>query len=225
MKTARTLLALLVLTALFATGCRTNLLPEYMPKVKTAYVVTFANELPSVDIAQQSDNSSSIIRVITDVATVGFSIEMRQRLIKALDGVDLAVALSETFEQQLTPSFGTALVGDINAPHDTEIQITVNDYGLEAASIADPVYYFFNADVRMMYVSENKLIWEYTTTISERLKPVHLTGDGGAALVGTAINFSALKDMTDEQLTTVFDNLARNAGVVIVDQMRYDATK
>jgi len=103
--------------------------------------------------------------------------------------------------------------------HDSRIEIAVNAFGLEAASMEQQVYYFFDTDVRMVFIPENKLIWEYSTTIHQPIKAVHILG----GLIGTGINLSTLSDLKDEELVAIFGALAQEAGAELADQMRVDS--
>lgn len=213
----QTLLCLFVMVLLaLATGCRTNLLPEYKPKLAHAAVITIAETQPVVSIGSSKDNG--VVGMFNDVAAIGTTVSMQERLVKLLDGEALAISLTETFESSMQASLGIAVVDD-TAEHDSRIEIAVNGFGLEAQDMEHQVYYFFDTDVRMVFIPENKLIWEYHTVIHEPIKEVHILG----GLLGAGINLGTLGDMKDEELIAIFGALAQEAGAELADQMRIDS--
>jgi len=213
----KTFLCLLVMVLLaMATGCRTNLLPEYKPKLAHSAVITIAETRPVVSIGSSQHGGAG--ELFTTAAAIGTTISMQERLEKLLDGEALAISMTDTFEASMVQGLGIAVVEE-GEEHDSRIEIAVNAFGLEAASMEQQVYYFFDTDVRMVFIPENKLIWEYSTTIHQPIKAVHILG----GLIGTGINLSTLSDLKDEELVAIFGALAQEAGAELADQMRVDS--
>jgi len=202
-------------------GCRTNELPEYAPRIQTAYVATFADGRPTVAFGSSADQG--LAGTFADMTALGMSFELQEKLERVLERDALAAVMTQTFRQDLGPSFGWQVVQDRSAAHDSLVEIRVSDFGLTAASMDSPVYFFFDADARIVFMPENKLVWEYSGSIAEPLTPSHLSGFGVFSGVGTAINLDALNKLTDAQLAQVFDRLAADAGATFVAQMREDA--
>ncbi len=97
---------------------------------------------------------------------------------------------------------------------------------MRAATPESEIFYFFKVDARMIYVPENKLIWEFDDTLNYPLKDFHISGGSGAlSAFNAAANIGAMSDMTPEQLREIFLSIATEAGETLVDQMRRDSVE
>ena len=206
----------IALFSLSLSACRTNLLPEYLPKVESTHVITYANTYPVVNIGESRQEGA--VGQLAGAASFGLTIELQQRLQKVVDVEGVATLVSDSFTQELTPSFGFSYE-DEPQDADTRIVIDIEAFGFEASSIESPLYYFVEADVSMVYNPENKLIWEYSTTLRQPINENHFFG--GA--VGSATNIGAVAGLTDDEIVEVFNDLATYAGAELVHQMRADS--
>jgi hypothetical protein len=216
--------ALMALLLLIAPACRVNHLPEYLPRVENTHMVRVIPPGPVINFGvSQQDNLAAAI--ITQIVTAEAEQDIGARLEAAASPEELSDTLGAVMTQELDKSFGLAVVPSHKDPHDTRLELTIVDYGLTAASPESEVFYFFQVEARMIYIPENKLIWELDDTLSYPLKDFHIYSNSGAIQAfSAASNLSALDDLSPEQLREIFLDFAAAAGRALMAQMREDAT-
>ncbi len=104
----------------------------------------------------------------------------------------------------------------------TRIDISIQRFGLSTSGSAEsPLHFVFDARVEMVYLPENRLIWEFTSNVFEPAAP-YIYGAGGGFAQATA-NLATVGALTDAQLQSTFEALAAEAGRRIAMQMRADS--
>lgn len=220
----------LVAISMLATGCRTNLLPEYADRIDTAHVVSVTPDGPQFSLGGSS--SGNMLALATNVASLGIGVELSRKFAEGTTPEEIEAQMSEVFKSELDRSFDWTLAADAKAEHDTRIEVRIVSYGLFADSQMSPVKYRMSIDARMVYRPQSKLIWEYSTTYEEPLTPVDLrvAGDGqpgsdvnqAVGAINTGINLGLLSKLSPEELRMVFMGLARKSGARLVQQIRED---
>jgi hypothetical protein len=202
-------------------GCRTNYLPEYMPKMQTALVQVYVDGSPWVSFGGM--NNDGPIGLIGSIASASKAADIERRLMTVLRGEDVALGMAQGFQEQLQLSSTLNVVVDPKAEYDSVIEISVGRFGLESATIDTPIYFFVDADVAMVYRPENKLVWEYSTTIRQSLHDKMLISGGIFSIASASMNFSALDALSDDEMRAVLESLAVATGQQLVYQMNRDA--
>lgn len=218
----------LVTSALLATGCRTNLLPEYANRIESAHVVSVTPDGPDISIG--SEQHSSILTIAADVAALGVSAELARKFAEGTSPDEVSAQMADVFVTELDRSFDWTVQPDVKADYDTRIDVRITEYGLFAESPSSPALFRMRIEATMFYRPESKLIWEYSTTYTEPLNPIDVRAHGGASpdartaarVVNTGVNLALLNELTPDELRLVFMNLARKAGARLVDQIRKD---
>jgi hypothetical protein len=210
----------LALGALTLMACRTNRLAEYMPSIKNVAVISVTLGEPQVWIGT-SNHGHPLANAITDIATASIEQSLHRRVVKAAPAERLQEVMTAEFTVGLEKSFEFDVVSE-DATHDTRIEIAVSEYGLYASSLKSEVIYRLKATSSVIFVPENRLIWETTESYSVPLTPVHLHGPGGRALTA-GINLGALTQLSDEELAQTFDSLAAEGARQVLARMRRDA--
>jgi hypothetical protein len=214
------LVAALAVLVWAASGCRINRLAEYMPNIKSAAVVSFTTGSPGVWIGS-SGQSNPIAQAAADLAAIGMSQGLEARVTKAAPPERVQQVMTEEFTQGVSQGF-TFQVVEEDQPHDTLIEVNVGSYGLSASSLQSALYYTLTATSTIVYVPENRVIWETTERYSVPITPVLLWGPG-SRVANTGINLAMIAQLDDDQLGQMFDRLAVEGAQLVLRRMRRDA--
>ncbi len=210
----------LLVFAFIAIGCRTNMLPEYHRAIDTARVSSLTTGGPEVSIGGSSqDNPAAAL--ISTVVSIGVSSDTYDKIQAAADPQEFGDIIQGAFETDME-RFTNFKPTDGDNP-DTQLNIDVVSYGLTAATIESEVFFFMQVEATMVYLPENKLIWEYGDTLSMPLKDIHIYSNSPAIQgMNTAVNFALISELTEEELRAIFTGMADNAATILLNQMRED---
>lgn len=202
-------------------GCRVNELPDYLPR--TQRIEVSEQTPPGPEIAFGASQQRGIAGIVTTVATFNAGDELSEKLEDAADPQELSTILREIMEKELKDGFKREVVGE-GGEADAVLELTLVRYGMTAASPESEIFYFAEVEAEMIYLPEDKLVWEMHTTISKPLKDFHLYSNGGLLqLFSASSNLDALEELTPEQLREIFLEFAQAAGQDLAAQMREDA--
>lgn len=206
--------------ALVATACRTNELPKYLPKSETVKVIQVKSPGPTVAIGA-SDQPDLLVAIVTDVGTLGAQADAYHKIEAAAPPEILERELEAVFAEGLPKQLDLELVDD---DPDTRLEIRIERYGITADSPESALFFFMDVSARMIYVPENKLIWEYDDVITEPLNDIHVYSDAPVIKAfATGVNMGTLSKLQPAELEEVFVTLVNVAGQRFVDQMVDDA--
>lgn len=224
------LAACLTIVATFAIGCRTNELSKYSSQIKTAHVQTIQGRGPVVYIGTTtaSSNANPAVRAAIDaknIATATLSSTLQGRLMNVINTGQINNIVQSTVAERL-PSVlnGVKITPNIREKSDVVLTMQTEDYGLQASDVESALNYFFHINARMVYVPENRVIWETDEYISLPLTPNMLSSSYGFG-TGTIVNMAILGQLTDVQLAETFNNMAQGAADAVVRRINEDKVR
>lgn len=216
----RSLSVRLVAVALLVSGCRTNELAKYHSRIETAEVALVLSVAPSVYVGT-SRARNPLVRSLTNVTAGITAATLANRVANVVDNERIEGTIYWTFVDDASRSLPYRFVESPERGN-TRIDISIQRFGLSTYGSAEsPLHFVFDARVEMIYLPENRLIWEFLASVNEPAAPYLLGAGGGFAQAGA--NLATIGGLTDEQLQATFEALAAEAGRRVAMQMRTDS--
>ena len=214
-------LALVIMASALTTGCRTNMLPEYRGVIEHTQVSIVAAGEPRVSVAGSSQRDSAAA-LLTTLVSIGVSADAYEKVEAAADPEELAAQIERVILADLNSVVGLQALAEGNTP-DTRLEIDVLDYGITAATLESEVFFFLTVDARMIYLPENKLIWEFGDTLAYPIKSLHVYSNNDAIkAINSAVNFALIQDLSVAELREILLALSEDAAHGILEQLRQD---
>lgn len=187
------------------------------------------------------------VNVATSVGATVINNEQRPRLQKIINPATIGSLVNSGFENGFSGSTHLTVVPEGQNP-DLRILLTVEDYGIWSEDLLSPVKFFVEADIRIVHTQSMETIYRNGVSITQevsnlfseianssnvsvsvnvsgsvpRTRAAHTTmraiGDVGR-VVGGAANLTAFFELTDEEISVMFDYMAYEAGLLIADRL------
>lgn len=228
--TRRFLLAALVMfAALILSACGPSF-SEYMRNVRTSQVNSNIKRSPEVVIGSTDVGGgfgtfglvTSGISLAGDIAASAVSMEQQKRLQTIISPEMLVDQIHNAFSSQFSGSTGIPVVS-YSEHSDIRIVITVPSFGIYASSITSPYNFFMNADVSVVYLPENKRIYDRQVFLERSLGDLDMYGSIASVAISGALNLSAFFTLSDPQIVEIFNYLAVELGNTIATYIFEDS--
>lgn len=187
------------------------------------------------------------VNIAADVSAMAISGDQEARLRRIVDPAVIGALVSDGFDDAFADETHLEIAPNGSNP-DLRVRLTVKRYGLWADSLLSPMNFFMEAQISIIYTPEMKEIYtngvslmrEVSTVFSEIANALDATVTGTAyatvprtrrtrdklaaiddagRLVSGAANLTAFFGLTDEEISTIFQYMAYDTGVVISDRL------
>ncbi len=176
--------------------------PAPQPRVHVAYDVTLSSRNPIF----------SALSVMTNLAKAAQAQKADQAMREALDGVDVpAVILAESSSACAT-ALGASEASS-RSESDLVLMLHIHDWGIEADSPASSVDLHMSITAGLYRSIDNELLWQRRITVNQPASPAMF---GAGQIVGNMITATALYEMSADELSAGFREMARETSRAIV---------
>ena len=181
----------------------------------------------------------TMVNTASKVAAAAISSEQRQRLNNIIVPENIGLATNDGFNTSFEGTTHIKAIDSDSNP-DLRIMLTIKDYGLWAASLVDPIQFFVEAEIQVVYTPEMKTIYTNGVTLSSQVSNIvsdmanaatmdiyvsgHLSRtqyatfgaiNNAGRLARGAANLSAFFELTDEEIAVLFDYLSYEMGTTL----------
>ncbi|MBQ1926498.1 MAG: hypothetical protein II767_04840 [Proteobacteria bacterium] len=189
----------------------------------------------------------SAVNIAADVSAMAISSEQEARLHRIVDPAVIGALVSDGFSDAFADETHLVEIKDNSRP-DLRIRLTVRRYGLWADSVLSPMNFFMEARISIIYEPEMKEIYSNGVSLMREVSSVFsdianaldasVTGtayatvpnthrtykslaaiDDTGRLVSGAANLTAFFQLSDEEISAVFQYMAYDTGLLIAHDL------
>lgn len=189
------------------------------------------------------------VNVATSIGATVVNNEQRPRLQRIIKAETIGSLVNSGFEDGFSGSTHLTVVPEGQNP-DLRIMLTVQDYGIWSEDLLSPVKFFVETDIRIVHTPSMETIYSSGVSISQEVSNIfseiannanvsvsvnvsgsvprtttarttmRAIGDVGR-IVGGAANLTAFFELSDEEIATMFDYMAYEAGQLVAEKLNY----
>ena len=190
---------------------------------------------------------ATTVNVANSVAGMAIEKEQGDRLHKLINPVDIATMVTAGFDENFVGKTHLQVVEQDQSP-DLRVFLDVIDYGLYAKSAMDAMNFYVSGKIKIVYAPELKSIYDRYATVSRTVSDVvadivnmtQMTVEADApafmvqvyglktkldalsdvvSIASGVANMSAFFELTDDDIVTIFQYMAYDAGHVIANDL------
>ncbi len=210
------------LLALSLGACRTNRLPQYLPRVQRVYTVTLPPASPEVAFGDEGGGAGDAA-ALGDMVGMGLANKARARLRAAVAPDAMAEHIARVLVQGLRDRVGLQSVNSGDEPHDLRVELIVRGYGLRAGSTESTARLYAKARARLLFRPGGVLLWDEGASADRPLRQRLADDKEGAVASGPAVTFALAGDVDPEHLAVELHALAQSIGEQLLARLRVDA--
>ncbi len=184
------------------------------------------------------------VNLASSVSAMAVSHEQQERLVRLINTNGIIGLVAKGFDDGFV---GTTHLVAVNADQNPDLRISlkVRRFGLWSESMLSPINFYMEAEIRVVDSATMETIYSNGATIMREASTVfsnaaaiagaiatdaaYIGGgmtagtitDNTSRLVGGAANLTAFFKLTDEDVVTIFNYMAYDAGLSLADNLTY----
>ena len=164
------------------------------------------------------DPLGTMISVGTSFAKATQVQQVRGRLERATEDLDLAQIVEEGLSEFFTSEFGAQMVQQATAA-DYLLIVEVQDYGIEAGSWSSAVEMRVEVLCKLFRTDDGRRVWRNRVSVSQEASPAFF---GLSGVAGNVVSAGVLSELTEEEIARGMERLSRRIALEIAYEFEDD---